>query len=258
MKPKGRVVTPTVNKVDVVLPYHDLYLKWLDNCIQTLQSQLNCIPIIHLISDGCSFSKEVQDDYPELNHYHHDESVGPYECMNKVFKWLTCEYIAIADCDDYYLPNRFVNVGGDIYSGTMINFIDHADREDKGRVAYQKKNPLFKPGAIWDNSPGGFVVNPSCCIRRSYYEKVGGFENVRCSGDIEFGARSHFKGADFIHDTLVVGARRLHNASLISGDIGLKSKTRQDYHDKIKLRIKEGYTGRYGDLSETNPTKKIQ
>ncbi len=97
-------------RVSVILPIYNGE-KTLDDTLKSLAAQtyqdFEVVACIDGTDDGSEdILKAYQDIYPRLTVLKNENNLGLGPTMNRLLSNVTAEYIAIAEQDDYYYPNR--------------------------------------------------------------------------------------------------------------------------------------------------------
>lgn len=222
--------TPVV--IDVVIPFHRADSAYLAECLQAMDNQRYCTPVLHVIADGCEFPA-MSNMTAEVHYYRHSRrpGQGPYRLTNALVSGDHCksDYLAIQDADDISLPDRLwrqvrllEQTGAVMISSAMQNFA-----QDNNMTVRQKREPIVRPGVVYPSVPRGRTVNSTRTMRLDFFRRMNGFQNLTCSGDFEFDNRARFGGnGKIIDDQTVLGLRRLHSSSLSHGVAPMKSPQR--------------------------------
>ena len=219
-------------RCDVVLPFHG-HLNYVEESMDALLGQQNVDPIIHLIDDASvddthSLFKKFAD-CEKVRLYRNQENLGQFLSVNNVFPYLETPFLAIQDADDISLPNRLYRSihaltvsGADMFAASMELFgdqrrcIEIATETDSqsGEVRYLRSSSYPRLGR-----PGYFLENPSIVMRKSLFERLGGYadygstERNRTGIDTEFMIRAHLAGAHIAVSRDVLLKYRCHSQS---------------------------------------------
>lgn len=283
----GRKTTEPRPAVDVILPYSGAYLRWVPLCLETLRMQVGVRPIVHLIADGLAESEDpLRWRYAgcrDVHVYSSMDNVGPYVQANRVAGRLTAEWLAIADADDWYFPDRFERQiarlqaeGADIIGSSAWNLLDPDDPEDNELVArrYASHRGRVAPSGRYNSRrlcPGGNVLNPTMTLRRSCFLETGGFANWAYGADWDFVGRAEHAGYAVVRENYdvegraaIVGVHRMHARSLTANEAtGINTPARRERNQEIEARTTVykagGYDPRdYGGLRDCRPERTVR
>lgn len=176
------IITATFNSASV-----------LPDCLASVASQAHP-DVEHIVIDGASTDETLEvlaAHRSTLASVVSERDGGIYDAMNKGIARATGEVIGLLNSDDFYVgPDVLTRVAAafaaepiDVCYGDLC----YVDRVQTNRVVrYWKSNP-FRPG---DFSRGWCPPHPTLFVRRSVYERFGGFDlQYRTAADIEFMAR---------------------------------------------------------------------
>lgn len=217
------VIPDSPYAVDVVIPFWAGDSQWLGDCLEAVNAQKHCEPIIHVIADGCEFPV-LPNISAEMHRYRHDRPAGqgPYRLTNALVQHGHCrtEHLALQDADDISLCDRLWKqmsllhlTGAAMISSATENFVQHESLQYR-----QDDEPVVRPGKIFRTARRGRCVNTTRTMSIEFFRSLNGFQPLLCSGDFEFDNRARYSGlGKVIDDQTILGRRRLHEDSLSHG-----------------------------------------
>lgn len=199
---------------------------------------------IYVVGDGIS-KDEIRTwkaPYSASNnlYFFQAEGIGPYRIANSIVKWhTTAEYIALQDADDISFPNRFqlqLEVLKDVFEHTSAAMKQTALPGYKGER--HKREPTLLCGIKASNIPMGRYINSTRMIRRSTFEKLNGFADMFCSGDLAFDNVLRALKIPSYEFKYVLAERRLHSDSLTNNsNTDRQSLVRAGCMKKMKIDL---------------------
>ncbi|WP_128545223.1 glycosyltransferase family 2 protein [Larkinella soli] len=146
--------------------------------------------IEYIVVDGRSTDQtvEIVRSYGDrINRFVSEKDRGLYDAMNKGMHMATGDIIAYLNADDFYrtdqvvekVVERFRKTGCDGVYGDLI----YVDRDRTDKVIRHWQVGEYREGTfLW----GWMPPHPTCFIRRSVYERYGGYSlELRSSSDYE-------------------------------------------------------------------------
>lgn len=231
-------------RVDVIIPYHPTNLPYLCESVNSILNQNDTECIVHIVNDGFDIEDDPAIQYSHLHNvrmYRNVSQMGPYNTVNSLANRLETDFVAIHDSDDIAMPNRMkisieslIEEEADIFGGSMENFVSHDRRSSEMEEIVKRGSRITSGHTMWHMQPFGNIINGTLVMRKSAFEKLGGYMSVPCSGDGEFSTRCYKSDLKVITKDVVVGLRRLHSTSLSHAEeTGIRSKMRSELHRKM-------------------------
>ena len=236
---------------DVVIPYYR-NLQWVPEAIDSILRQRCVSTWLHLVNDDSpeadGWLKQRYARHHNILWYRNLKNLGPYRSLHQVWRRMRTPFLAIQDSDDISYPNRLwysidmlEREGGDMFGGGMEVFIE----PDAGMIRevdrkYADRYPVWPSGQRWSTCPNGFLVNGTLVMRRSLFERLNGYHDLYCGGDVEFCTRASRTGAKQITSGAVVAARRVTGQSLSrSGEYAMDQPKRREIIERILSLYKQ-------------------
>lgn len=213
--------------MDTALPRISVIIPSLNQCEfieHTLRSVIDQkYPALELIvmdggsSDGTR--KILERFAPHLAHWESEKDAGQSHAINKGLARATGDVWCYLNSDDLLVPGSLIRIG-EIFrdpsvqwvGGISVIFDEHGDR---GTVTPQEPRSEKEIVTPWSRSVEHvFPCSNVCYMRRSMYEKLGGFDvSYGYSMDMEFYTRAHFAGYRLQRIPDILGRWRWHPAS---------------------------------------------
>jgi glycosyltransferase involved in cell wall biosynthesis len=156
---------------------------------------------------------------PHITHWESAQDHGQTHAINKGLARSTGAVWCYLNSDDLLVPGSLARIGKlfgdpsvDWVGGISVIFDDHSER---GTVIPQEAKSQKEILTPWARSVEHvFPCSNVCFMRRSLYEKLGGFdESYGYSMDMEYYTRAHFAGFKLHRIPEVLGRWRWHRAS---------------------------------------------
>jgi len=190
-----------IHKVSVILPAYNC-LKYIDNCIQSIQNQ-TLSDFEFIIIDDCSTDgtfeiiKQASLRDKRIRPYRNKGNSGICFSLNRAIALATSDLVARMDADDISHPDRlkkqfdFLETHPDvILVGTNIELIDENNEIIGQREYPQNHDEIVK--ALNDYSP---FCHPSVMFRKEAIVKAGGYrEQYRDAEDYDLWLRLKNQG----------------------------------------------------------------
>lgn len=221
----------TIDVIDVVIPYTSLDVHLVNDAIDCISNQSNCLPYIHLVADGCD----------SINHrncinYKTVKQIGPYWIVNLLTPHFKTGIVAIQDADDISYSNRLWKQIAVIKSGYIMTSCAMQQVPIESYTGSRHiDEPILYPGMKMSAAPWGRNINSVRTFSLEMFKRVNGFGDYPMSGDFQFDARVCSIYPDLCHYSLeVLATRRLRPMSLSNHpDTGFKSETRHNISWKV-------------------------
>ncbi len=179
-----------LNRVSVVIPMYNNE----DTIIRTVESvrnqtALNLISEIIIVNDG-----STDNSLNVLQEYENSHKEMPIKIIDKVnggassarnagLKEVNCEYIALLDADDEWLPNKIETQMKTIKEHPEIDFLGGDYNGVNLRILFKKVDTLYK-ASVKDLCLKFFPVTPSAVFKKKIVDEIGYFdENQKFAED---------------------------------------------------------------------------
>ncbi|HPZ09423.1 MAG TPA: glycosyltransferase [Candidatus Eremiobacteraeota bacterium] len=222
-------------KISVIIPLYN-HEKYIEDAIESVLSQTFTDFELIIIDDGSTDkSGEIVKNIADKRiQYIYQENSGAATAINRGIKIASGEYITILNSDDIYYLNRFEEIlsviekDGSIYA--VFSYLEIIDSE--GNFIRIKKGPednwinKYSDTSFKDENnvllhllEGNFLVTTSNLFcRRSVFEHIGYFSNLRYTHDYDFFLRLSYKyKVHIIEEPLL--KYRMHNLNTISESV---------------------------------------
>lgn len=179
MTPRVTIITVTYNCRDFVA-----------GCLASLGAQTNCF-FEHLVIDGASTDGTLDilnEHRSSITRLISERDRGVYDAMNKGIALASGDIIGFLNADDVYAHNQ-------VLENVVEIFTDHPELDAcYADLVYVKRNDLtrivryWRSGLIGKDSfiKGRTPPHPTLFIRRSVYERFGGFDlGYSIAADVE-------------------------------------------------------------------------
>lgn len=173
---------------------------------------------------------EVTRHFPGVNFYTLEPCPsGPYQAVAKLLSVTRGELFALQDSDDVPCMDRFASLAAALHVGRTDIVGSHEIRvDDIAERVYAFRFPINATRALL-NGAGHAILHPTCAIRRSAYERAGGFSTFRRAGlDFQFHLRACLR-LSMVNIDEFLYVRRTHPRCLTrAAETGMQSKERRD------------------------------
>lgn len=221
--------------------------KYIERCIKSVLIEKNLVDKI-IVVDNCSTDKTIEISRkfePEITCIVNETNLGMSGNFNKCIELCETEWLMILHADDELLPGAISKYLEYIKKYPDLGLI-HADSysivdgdESTKNLNQIHKKELWKAGLDALSCPYG--VCSAVMVKKSAYDKLGGFINWSLSSDAEMWARIAGKyDVGYInHPTVIyhISAASLGPQSLIKRSV----KQIKDDWDNLNQRISESY-----------------
>lgn len=234
-------------KISVIIPLYN-HEAFISGAIKSVQDQTYPVFEIIIIDDGSKddsgkIALKLSNSDNRIKYFYQTNS-GAHSAINKGVKMAKGDYVSILNSDDIYHCNRFEkiinkirNTNADVvFSG--IDFIGAGGEKKENEWYYQAKDFFLKnnnlPLALIN---GNFIMTTSnIVIRRDVFDKIGFFNNLRYTHDLDYFLRLYNSGYNiqFIDEELLT--YRMHSMNTINEN---HSKVRVEWALIIALYIAE-------------------
>lgn len=208
--PRISVIIPTLNQGE-----------FIESTLRSVIDQ-NYAGIELIVMDGGSKDRTLEilkGAAPQIAILESAPDRGQSHAINKGLARATGDVWCYLNSDDLLLPGSLARIGElfqnstvDWVGGISVIFDEHGDR---GTVTPQEPKTSKEILTPWSRSVEHvFPCSNVCFMRRSIYEKLGGFEeSYGYSMDMEYYTRAHFAGYRLQRIPEVLGRWRWHPAS---------------------------------------------
>ena len=175
-----------------------------------------------IVMDGGSKdrTREILDRFaPHLAFWESAEDRGQSHAINKGLARATGEVWCYLNSDDLLMPGSLARIG-ELFRDPSVEWVGGIsvifdEQSDRGTVTPHEPKSQKEILTPWSRSVEHvFPCSNVCYMRRSMYEKLGGFdESYGYSMDMEYYTRAHFAGYRLQRIPDVLGRWRWHPAS---------------------------------------------
>ena len=205
--------------ISVLIPTYNTDLKFLEDCIRSVQSQIYQNWEICIVDDASPnqnvrdaikryASKDTRIKFKFLDKNQHIASA-----TNEAAKLATGEFLALFDHDDLLWPNALHEVTKALNNNKRLDFI-YTDEDKITESRHEHLGPFFKPDFNPDFLHSVNYITHFSVIRKSLYEKIGG-ERPEYNGaqDWDLFLRIFRETKHIYHVSKVVYSWRIHSES---------------------------------------------
>lgn len=216
--------------ISVIIPVYN-HEKFVREAVESALNQDRRPAEIIVIDDGSTdrsarVVEQCAEKHPEIS-FRSRPNMGAHHTINEGIRAASGEFLSILNSDDVYDRRRFAacmsviqNDPGTDAVVTGISFID-----GRGK---QAENPWYEQARSYYNEVGdmglallngNFIMTTSnLFVRRSVFEELGGFDNLRYAHDLDFFLRMVAAGKKFrVLDSSLL-QYRMHGNNTISED----------------------------------------
>jgi glycosyltransferase involved in cell wall biosynthesis len=231
--------------ISVVVPLYN-HEQFIQAAVESVLAQTVAPDEIIIIDDGSSdgsagVARHLAKKYDQIRFWSR-ENRGAHATINEGIEAARGELIAILNSDDLYHPQRFAECIAEMRVGkspdmvvSRIDFIDDRGRPkelqwyDDLRHNLQWYDEAVETYLATDDLPlsllrcNFFMTTSNIFVKRSVFERVGGFANLRYTHDLDFFIRLLLDGVSFSFINNALVSYRLHDMNTIEEDpIGLQ------------------------------------
>lgn len=208
--PRISIIVPSLNQGE-----------FIESTLRSVMDQ-NYPNLELIVMDGGSKDRtaEILGRYnAQITFWESAEDRGQSHAINKGLARASGDVWCYLNSDDLLAPGSLARIGAlfrdpavDWVGGIAVIFDDMADRGTVTPQEPQSQKEILTP---WKRSVEHvFPCSNVCFMRRSIYEKLGGFdESYGYSMDMEYYTRAHFAGFTLMRVAEVLGRWRWHAAS---------------------------------------------
>lgn len=230
------VVVPTYNR-----------LPFLREALEGVWQQTHPVDEIIVVDDGSTDGTEAAiRALPQPVRYVRQQNAGPAAARNRGFREARCDWIALLDSDDLWLPDKIAAQRAFLEKNPCVEFLfAHmalsypTSDEDEPEIINRDVYAYCRDHAedLRELVTSLFVVNPiptsSVVFARAAMERVGFIrEDLRCSEDFDWWLRWSLKARCGFLDQMVV-RRRIHSGNIIGDRLLMLESTRQVLRDLV-------------------------
>lgn len=179
--------------------------KYLKECLESMYVQTHVTNDFVLVCDGAlndgldEVINSFEKAYPQSFHpIRLDKSCGVGECANRGIKACVNEYIVKMDSDDVALPDRCEKQLSLMTENTQLDmcgaYIEEFDTET-GELIAVKKTPVRNEDIHKYAKRRNPFNNQTLVFRKSFAQKIGGYDTVKRCEDYDFVVRMLQNGA---------------------------------------------------------------
>ncbi|HWP00105.1 MAG TPA: glycosyltransferase family 2 protein [Methylococcus sp.] len=195
------------------------------NCVETIQGALDAVAmqsfpsVEHVIIDGASTDgtwETVQAHDSPRKVAVSESDQGIYDALNKGIARSSGEVIGFLHADDVFADAEVLSRVAEAFSDPAVEAVygdlQYVHRDDLSRVIRNWRSAPFTPRSL---ARGWMPPHPTLYVRRSVYERLGGFDtSYRIAADYEFILRLFSQpGLCAVHIPKVLVKMRLGGAS---------------------------------------------
>lgn len=233
-------------KISIITPVFNGF-ETIEKTIQSVVNQERDSTLEYIIIDGGSNdgTQGIINKYADQIHtFISEKDKGVYDAMNKGIQKATGDVIGIINADDWYHENTFHTVETYFHQNPSLDVL-YSSIENYLDGEYFN---TFVPGNI-QNLYVKFILNhPSCFVKKSVYEHLGGFDlGYKIAADYDFISRAYASGAQFLCADTTLASYSLDGMSGFKAP--LKTKVRQ---------LKESYKISKARILETNQASMLR
>ncbi|WP_159997258.1 glycosyltransferase family 2 protein [Roseomonas sp. 18066] len=171
--------------VSVIVSAFNPDLALLKLSLQSMRDQTHAAIEVFLVDDAstadCSAAMQalLQSDFPEVKYRRLDTNRGPYVGRNLAIAEAAGDFIAIQDADDWSHPERFALQVAAFAAEPTAQLVStpHIRIDRHGAVQLEMDFAIFGDGPM------------TSMFRRSAFDRVGVFAEIRSRGDVEMRER---------------------------------------------------------------------
>lgn len=264
--------------VTILTPVHNCE-KYIERSIKSLTNQtysnLEIICIDDAITDStwkilCQVYSEIQDSRLKLIRF--NRNVGRYKADNYALSITSGDYVCINDADDFSVHNRieksleFLKEHDADIIGGQINVLDEEGKILQGKELKKRRHyywaykaPFNVNGWLSKNPYKHALFHPTMFLSRKVFDKIGGFDDTRIGGDVEFIARASFN-FKIRNSKEIFTLKTLRPDSLTEAPLtNITSLARQEYRQvrNIQQRKRLEHLKEFGSVPKQLLYKKI-
>lgn len=171
-------------RVSVIISAYNADIDLLKLSLTSVLEQTHDNIEVFVVDDASEIanSEEIRAavaNYPNVSYRRLDANSGPYVGRNLAIEAATGEFIAIQDADDWSHPDRFARQLAVFADNPTLQLVTtpHIRIDKYGRVQMEAEFSILGDGPM------------TSMFRRSVFDTVGPFANVRSRGDVEMRER---------------------------------------------------------------------
>jgi glycosyltransferase involved in cell wall biosynthesis len=227
--PKEITPISEIIPISIIIPAFETQ-DFIEECLDSIENQTyfdnNSKYEILVGVDGCKKTKEklleIGEKYRNLRVFYSEKNVGWPLIKNSLIPIAKFENILFFDSDDVMCENLVSSVANhskyDVVGFSYMNMFDDVDNPNNQHTEKNAKGSLF--------------------IKKSVFEKIGGYLNYVCASDREFNIRLKKNKINFfiISDNPLFYYRRHNNQLTKKEETALGSVLRQKIHNEISQK----------------------
>lgn len=209
-----------MKKVSVIIPCYNVE-KYVRQCLDSVLAQTCTTIEIIVVNDGSTDKTgDVLEEYAQKDtriHVIQKENAGLAAARNTGMQVATGEYMVLLDSDDVMLPTKIAqqlvwmeeHPTHEIIYSDLYHFWDGTSKIY--RLAIAQISPDVYQGLIH----GNFINPNTVCMKRSVYDRIGGFdEALRSAEDWEYWLRAAKSGIVIAYQPEVLTLYRMRSNGL--------------------------------------------
>jgi glycosyltransferase involved in cell wall biosynthesis len=206
-------------EISIIIPAFEAS-EFLEECLTSISKQMNNINYEILLGvdfclDTLNWIIKNHHKFNNIKYFWFKENVGPYIIKNTLVDFAGSDNILFFDADDIMAPTMIEDFIKNIKTSTIIKF-KYCDFNNSSGINKPLPNKWYGEGVFG--------------IKKSFFEKLNGFEGWRCAADTEFHLRAKYNKIISKNIPNVSFYRRLHSKNLtIKSSTKYGSSIRQNY-----------------------------
>lgn len=189
-------------KISVVIPLYN-HVDYIEAALDSVMRQGSPADEVIVVDDGSSdngFEKARKTLGRRPNtHVLRQANIGAHATINRLFEMASCDYIAILNSDDLFLPGKLERCRALITADPTVDLIVGEAQiiDEKGTIqhtgvaadwmrralAFRDTHNLSQLSLLYEN---WVATTSNMVISKGFWRTVGGFRNLRYCHDLDF------------------------------------------------------------------------